>query len=314
MRTGFTLIELLVISALFVLLLAILLPVYTKSREKARQTNCLGNQDQLADALILYAQEHNETLPAILTGAKDDDILASLDVPRRILRCPDSPTSPAYNLAADLLGASLASIDTACQVDSLLTADGVVPAGARECAGLIVRKGDIATTRHAGAGFIASFLDGHVVFITAAEFPLHDAIDLTSAAPASVSLAGAENTMLYQGAQHVFTYDASAGVMAGTPFTSSLTHASSMQYLALQVINLPWSNNTAAAVTILPAITVRTHGRDGAPINPVQFGTPQANDLQGTMYYTFALNPIGRGLAHTVSASTHGNTLALSIN
>jgi prepilin-type processing-associated H-X9-DG protein len=43
--------------------MAILSPVLAQAREKARQTSCLSNQRQLGLALLLYAQDHDDTLP-----------------------------------------------------------------------------------------------------------------------------------------------------------------------------------------------------------------------------------------------------------
>jgi prepilin-type N-terminal cleavage/methylation domain-containing protein/prepilin-type processing-associated H-X9-DG protein len=61
--TGFTLIELLVVVAVIALLAAILFPVFAQAREKARQTRCLANLQQLGAATTLYAQDWDETLP-----------------------------------------------------------------------------------------------------------------------------------------------------------------------------------------------------------------------------------------------------------
>jgi len=54
-RTGFTLIELLVVIAIITVLIAITLPVYSRAREKARQTACMANLHQLAISVRMYA-------------------------------------------------------------------------------------------------------------------------------------------------------------------------------------------------------------------------------------------------------------------
>jgi prepilin-type N-terminal cleavage/methylation domain-containing protein/prepilin-type processing-associated H-X9-DG protein len=62
-RRAFTLIELLVVIAIIAILAAILFPVFAKAREKARQTNCLGNTKQLGLAFINYMNDWDETVP-----------------------------------------------------------------------------------------------------------------------------------------------------------------------------------------------------------------------------------------------------------
>ncbi|GAB4452865.1 MAG: hypothetical protein OHK0029_04620 [Armatimonadaceae bacterium] len=62
-RTAFTLIELLVVIAIIAILAAILFPVFAQAREKARQTACLSNNKQFVLGILMYAQDHDETLP-----------------------------------------------------------------------------------------------------------------------------------------------------------------------------------------------------------------------------------------------------------
>ena len=69
MRRGFTLIELLVVIAIIAILAAILFPVFARAREKARQSNCLSNVKQQMTAILMYAQDNDETFPCIRVGA-----------------------------------------------------------------------------------------------------------------------------------------------------------------------------------------------------------------------------------------------------
>ncbi|MDX1931940.1 MAG: DUF1559 domain-containing protein [Capsulimonadales bacterium] len=63
-RRAFTLIELLVVIAIIAILAAILFPVFAQAREKARQASCLSNAKQCGLALVMYAQDFDETFPA----------------------------------------------------------------------------------------------------------------------------------------------------------------------------------------------------------------------------------------------------------
>lgn len=63
MRKGFTLIELLVVIAIIAILASILFPVFSRAREKARQSSCLSNMKQLQLAALGYADDYDEMLP-----------------------------------------------------------------------------------------------------------------------------------------------------------------------------------------------------------------------------------------------------------
>ena len=64
---GFTLTEMLVVLAIIAVITGILLPVVFRSREMSRRASCLSNQRQIGMALLLYAQDSNECLPASST-------------------------------------------------------------------------------------------------------------------------------------------------------------------------------------------------------------------------------------------------------
>ncbi len=60
---GFTLVELLVVIAIIAILAAILFPVFARAREKARQSNCLSNEKQIATGILMYAQDYDQRFP-----------------------------------------------------------------------------------------------------------------------------------------------------------------------------------------------------------------------------------------------------------
>jgi prepilin-type N-terminal cleavage/methylation domain-containing protein len=61
--TGFTLVELLAVIAVVAILAALLLPALRKAKENAKRTACLGNLKQINVALLMYADDSNDTSP-----------------------------------------------------------------------------------------------------------------------------------------------------------------------------------------------------------------------------------------------------------
>lgn len=155
-RRGFTLIELLVVIAIIAILAAILFPVFAKAREKARQTQCVNNQKQIATATLIYAQEHEEKFPTA------DTFWSSVDVPAKVLICPTAgkTVSNAYVYSDVIAGKSLGEIATPTM--QFVTADGAHQATAspQTYANVAYDQPDLAK-RHAGI-CVASYADGHV--------------------------------------------------------------------------------------------------------------------------------------------------------
>ncbi|MEN6547258.1 MAG: DUF1559 domain-containing protein [Armatimonadia bacterium] len=109
-RKGFTLIELLVVIAIIAILAAILFPVFAKAREKARQSSCLSNIRQVTTALLSYAQDYDETLPAYYFSYSG--VVKYWHVPLapymkndQILLCPSAKTiDPGYGFNYPAIG------------------------------------------------------------------------------------------------------------------------------------------------------------------------------------------------------------------
>ena len=65
MKRGFTLIELLVVIAIIAILAAILFPVFAQARASARGISCVSNVKQVGTAVLMYAQDYDESIPLI---------------------------------------------------------------------------------------------------------------------------------------------------------------------------------------------------------------------------------------------------------
>lgn len=63
-KRGFTLIELLVVIAIIAILAAILFPVFARAREAARKATCQSNLKQCAQALKMYTDDYDGTMPS----------------------------------------------------------------------------------------------------------------------------------------------------------------------------------------------------------------------------------------------------------
>src|SRR5438309_4067986 len=60
---GFTLVELLVVIGIIAILISILLPALGKARESARAIKCSSNMHQLMMGFLMFANEHQGSLP-----------------------------------------------------------------------------------------------------------------------------------------------------------------------------------------------------------------------------------------------------------
>jgi prepilin-type N-terminal cleavage/methylation domain-containing protein/prepilin-type processing-associated H-X9-DG protein len=113
-RRGFTLIELLVVIAIIAILAAILFPVFSRAREKARQASCMSNLKQLATSTLMYVQDYDETFPMSIywAGAYAVTFYSELDPyvkNQQVYQCPSKPKAlDVYQAFQNVLGIPLA--------------------------------------------------------------------------------------------------------------------------------------------------------------------------------------------------------------
>jgi prepilin-type N-terminal cleavage/methylation domain-containing protein/prepilin-type processing-associated H-X9-DG protein len=146
---GFTLVELLVVIAILTVLAAILFPALTHVREKSRQTACMNNQRQLALAIIMWTQDHNECLPPA------ESVWEAVDAAPKLLVCPTAGNMGNSYVYSGLL-AGLPLGKAPAPATAMLTADGQNPDG-------IFMTAQDFDPRHQGR-YIAGYLDGHAAF------------------------------------------------------------------------------------------------------------------------------------------------------
>jgi len=168
--------------AIIAILAAILFPVFSKAREKARQTTCTSNQKQLTTATMMYVQENEETMP-------DVDFWSVVDgASGKILICPTAgkkiANAYAYNgtVAGKGLGEIKEPTETVCTFDADPSINNIVTAANAATA---------VDARHTGKA-IVGYVDGHVS-MTATKIVGIPEVELTFEAP-TTDLASLWNT------------------------------------------------------------------------------------------------------------------------
>lgn len=122
---AFSLVELLVVIAIVATLLACLLPVASKMRERGRMVKCIGNMKEIGRALISYAADNNNYFPAVGDGQYfwPEAIVRYLGMPEpelvyykkdSMFHCPSHPgegdaTDPSVNGSTYLMNLNVSS-------------------------------------------------------------------------------------------------------------------------------------------------------------------------------------------------------------
>lgn len=162
-RRGFTLIELLVVIAIIAILAAILFPVFSKAREKARQAACTSNLKQIGLQTQIWSQENDEKLPG------RDTFWGSIGLSGKVLICPTQGKALA---AGNSYGYTARCFDNSTGIG--YTLGEIVDPSAAYLVGdglkrSLVLKSD-AAFRH-GNGTLFAFVDSHVELIKADNLP-----------------------------------------------------------------------------------------------------------------------------------------------
>ncbi len=163
-RHGFTLIELLVVIAIIAILAAILFPVFARAREKARQTQCLSNNRQIALALNMYAQDNDEMFLPDPKNVAWSTRLTNYNGPS-IYDCPSKTGrgnnhAPEYGYNQNVFGETIGAVENP---SALVLVGDLTMGGAAANYAFVAADSDL-DPRH-GKGVNLACADGHVEFV-----------------------------------------------------------------------------------------------------------------------------------------------------
>jgi prepilin-type N-terminal cleavage/methylation domain-containing protein/prepilin-type processing-associated H-X9-DG protein len=115
---GFTLIELLTVISIIAVLAAILFPVFGQAREMARGTACLSNIKNIDTAVLMYAQDYDETiLPWRNCPVQTRDGVTACSIDDQVASLWTSTLQPYLKSKAVLFCPSFNALETAKAMD-----------------------------------------------------------------------------------------------------------------------------------------------------------------------------------------------------
>jgi prepilin-type processing-associated H-X9-DG protein len=160
--------------------------VFAKAREKARQTQCLNNQKQIATAVLMYAQDHDELCPSPAT------VWGDLGLDKGVLQCPTlgNKIPNGYLYSIDVAGKALGELprnpDTMLMsIDGLTYKMALLQDNATAPQANVAYYAKQFDARHLGK-VIAAFADGHVEITDANSVPFDSFFSLPMEIPAQI--------------------------------------------------------------------------------------------------------------------------------
>lgn len=213
-HNGFTLIELLIVVSIIGVLLAILFPVLSRTREAARRAECTSNLKQVVMGLVMYSNESNQAFPSDTAYAGASPAMKALNLifplyvkNKGTFNCPsdsDSGNNTASMTEGDAFTLEQCSYGYDRTHNRVVGEAGVAILADRPPAGLVPNPTDN-SPNHDGQGQNIAYIDGHVEF---AKTPLagwyfsdgtRDHIYLNSALSGTNSDGGTDTAIVHDG-------------------------------------------------------------------------------------------------------------------